>query len=327
MHAAVVTRFGEPGVFELMELPDPVPGPGQVAIDVSHAAVGLVDIYVRQGLYQDRAGLPRPPYVPGLEVAGTIRALGAGVEGFRVGEPVVTLSGTGAEGGYASVSVADAAMTASLEGAGVDPALAAAAVPNAATAYLALTRVAHLQPGERVLVHGALGGLASAFPGVARSLGAGGVVGTVRGASLAAAQASALPYDDVVASENLVDAVGDRRFDVVVDPVGGRLRTDTLQVMAPMGRMLLVGNASGDWQHTVDTNALWGGNLAILGFAVGFYLPAHPEQARPAAEGALKAVGQGLVDIHTQTLPLAEAAEAHRRLEHGSVGGRILLTP
>jgi NADPH2:quinone reductase len=310
-----------------MELPDPVPGPGQVAIDVSHAAVGLVDIYVRQGLYQDRAGLPRPPYVPGLEVAGTIRALGAGVEGFRVGEPVVTLSGTGAEGGYASVSVADAAMTASLEGAGVDPALAAAAVPNAATAYLALTRVAHLQPGERVLVHGALGGLASAFPGVARSLGAGGVVGTVRGASLAAAQASALPYDDVVASENLVDAVGDRRFDVVVDPVGGRLRTDTLQVMAPMGRMLLVGNASGDWRHTVDTNALWGGNLAILGFAVGFYLPAHPEQARPAAEGALKAVGQGLVDIHTQTLPLAEAAEAHRRLEHGSVGGRILLTP
>jgi NADPH2:quinone reductase len=310
-----------------MELPDPVPGPGQVAIDVSHAAVGLVDIYVRQGLYQDRAGLPRPPYVPGLEVAGTIRALGAGVEGFRVGEPVVTLSGTGAEGGYASVSVADAAMTASLEGAGVDPALAAAAVPNAATAYLALTRVAHLQPGERVLVHGALGGLASAFPGVARSLGAGGVVGTVRGASLAAAQASALPYDDVVASENLVDAVGDRRFDVVVDPVGGRLRTDTLQVMAPMGRMLLVGNASGDWQHTVPTNALWGGNLAVLGFSVGFYLPSHPEQAVPAAQGALKAIGQGLVDIRIQTLPLAKAAEAHRRVENGSVGGRILLTP
>ena len=105
MHAAVVTRFGDPGVFELTELPDPVPGPGQVAIDVSHAAVGLIDVYIRQGLYKDRQGLPQPPYVPGLEVAGTIRALGEGVEGFRVGEPVVTLSGTGAEGGYASVSV------------------------------------------------------------------------------------------------------------------------------------------------------------------------------------------------------------------------------
>ena len=76
MHAAVVTRFGEPDVFELTELPDPVPGPGQVAIDVSHAAVGLVDVYIRQGLYRDRAGLPQPPYVPGLEVAGTIRTLG-----------------------------------------------------------------------------------------------------------------------------------------------------------------------------------------------------------------------------------------------------------
>jgi NADPH2:quinone reductase len=305
MHAAVVTRFGEPGVFELTELPDPVPGLGQVAIDVSHAAVGLVDVHIRQGLYKDRQGLPQPPYVPGLEVAGTIRALGEGVEGFRIGEPVVTLSGTGAEGSYASVSVVDAAMTASLEGTGVDPALAAAAVPNAATAYLALTGVAHLQPGERVLVHGALGGLASAFPGVARIL----------------------PYDDVVASEDLADAVGDQRFDVVIDPVGGQLRTETLQVMAPRGRMLLMGNASGDWQHTVQTNALWVGNLAMLGFSVGFYLPAHPEQARPAAQVALKAVSQGLVGIRTQTLSLAEAAEAHRRIESGTVGGRILLTP
>jgi NADPH2:quinone reductase len=327
MHAAVVTCFGEPGVFELTELPDPVPGPGQVAIDVSHAAVGLIDVYIRQGLYKDRQGLPQPPYVPGLEVAGTIRALGQGVEGLRVGEPVVTLSGTGAEDGYASVAVVDAALTASLEGTGVDPALAVAAVPNAATAYLALTSVAHLQPGERVLVHGALGGLASAFPGMARTLGAGGVVGTVRRASLADARASGLPYDEVVASEDLAESVGGQRFDVVVDPVGGRLRTDTLPVMAPMGRMLLVGNASGDWDHTVQTNGLWGGNLAMLGFAVGYYLPAHPEQARPAAQAALTAVSQGVVGVHTHTLPLAEAAEAHRRVESGSVGGRILLMP
>lgn len=76
----------------------------------------------------------------------------------------------------------------------------------------------------------------------------------------------------------LMSLLGDQRFDVVVDPVGGQLRTDTLRVMAPMGRMLLVRNASGDWQHTVQTNALWGGNLAMLGFVAGMYLPAHPEQ-------------------------------------------------
>jgi hypothetical protein len=169
-------------------------------------------------------------------------------------------------------------MTVSLDGTGVDPALAVAAVPNAATAYLALTEVAHLKPGERVLVHGALGGLASTFPGVARTLGAASVVGTVRRTSLAAGQASALPYERVIASEDLLDAVDGQRFDVVIDPIGGQVRTDSLQVMAPLGRMLLVGNASGDWEHTVSTNALWRANIALLGFNVGSYLPAHPEQ-------------------------------------------------
>ncbi|MFF0598669.1 quinone oxidoreductase family protein [Streptomyces antibioticus] len=327
MHAAVVTTFGSADVFELTELPAPVPGPGQVAIDVTHAAVGLIDVYLRQGLYKDQKGLPQPPYVPGLEVAGTVRALGDGVEGLRVGEPVVTLSGTGAEGGYASFAVVDAAMTVGLEGSGVDPALAVAAVPNAATAYLALTEVAHLKAGEHVLVHGALGGLASAFPGMARTLGAAGMTGTVRRPSLERARASALPYDEVLASDDFAETVGDRRFDVVVDPVGGQVRTDSLRVMAPLGRMLLVGNASGDWQHAVPTNHLWGGNLAMLGFAVGYHLPAHPEQARPAARAALEAIRQGLMPIDVQTLPLSQAGEAHRRIENGSVGGRLVLTP
>ncbi|GIF71597.1 zinc-binding dehydrogenase [Asanoa siamensis] len=96
--------------------------------------------------------------------------------------------------------------------------------------------------------------------------------------------------------------------------------------MAPMARMLLVGNGSGDWSHRVDTNTLWGGNLGLLGFNVGWYLPHHPEQAGPAAEHALRAIRAGLLDIRTETLPLADAAEAHRRLAAGAVGGRILLT-
>jgi NADPH:quinone reductase len=327
MRAAVVTRFGAPDVFELSEMPDPIPGPGEVSIDVAYAAVGLVDIFVRQGLYKERDGLPQPPYVPGLEVAGSIRELGDGVDGFTVGEPVVTVTGTGAEGGYASISVVDARFVVSLTSSGVDPALAVATVPNAATANLALTRVAHLQEGETVLVHGALGGLASTFPGVARSLGASTVVGTVRPASLATAETSGLPYDRVIASDELPTALIDQRFDVVIDPVGGDLRTASLAVMAPLGRLLAVGNASGDWQHTVETNRLWVSNLAILGFSAGSYLPTHPELVRPAAKGAIKAVSAGLVDLHADTLPLEEAAEAHRRFEAGQVNGRILLVP
>jgi len=153
-------------------------------------------------------------------------------------------------------------------------------------------------------VHGALGGLASTFPGVARSLGASTVIGTVRATSLPTAVASGLPYDRVIASDEFPNALVDERFDVVIDPVGGDLRTSSLGVMAPLGRLLAVGNASGDWQHTVETNRLWFSNLAILGFSVGSYLPTHPELARPAAEGALRAVSAGLVNLHTDILPL-----------------------
>jgi NADPH2:quinone reductase len=97
--------------------------------------------------------------------------------------------------------------------------------------------------------------------------------------------------------------------------------------MASLGRMLLVGNAGGDWQQTVATNDLWLGSLAMAGLSSGYYFPAHPGRAQPAAWGAINAVSQGLVDIRIEVLPLAEAAEAHRRAETGSVAGRILLAP
>src|SRR3984885_10663689 len=178
MQAVQASQFGDPSVLRVVELPDPTPGPGQIAIDVTYAAVGLIDVFLRQGLYKDRPGLPQPPFVPGLEVAGTVRELGAGVTGCAVGERVVTFSATGA-GGSRSIYVADEALVVSTEGYDIDPAVAAAVVPNAAMAYLAFANVARLAAGESVLIHGALGGFAAAFPGIARQLGASRVVGTV----------------------------------------------------------------------------------------------------------------------------------------------------
>lgn len=326
MKAVHVTRFGGPDVLALTDLPDPTPGPGQLAIDVSHAAVGLIDLYIRQGLYRDRAGLPQPPYVPGLEVAGTVRALGAGVTGFAVGEPVVALSDNGT-GGYAAVRVADVGRVVSITGHDLDLALAVAMVPNAIMAHVALTRVAHLTAGERVLVHGALGGFASAFPGIARQLGASRVVGTVRAGKTDAAAASQLPYDAIVDSAQLPDVLGDETFDVVIDPVGGVVRTQSLGLLAPFGRLLLVGNASGDWEHQISSNAMWFGNVTVAGFNAGGYLPAHPAAIPAAAEAARTAVAAGLANTEIEVLPLADAAIAHQRLENHTVNGRIVLTP
>jgi NADPH2:quinone reductase len=326
MKAVQATGFGDPAVLTLVDLPDPTPGPGQMSIDVTHAAVGLVDVFLRQGLYKDRPGMPQPPFVPGLEVAGTVRALGEGVTGFRVGEKVVSMSGSGT-GGYASVYIAEAPRVVSTEGYDLDPALAVSAVPNAAMAHVALTRVAHLAEGESVLVHGALGGFAAAFPGIAKQLGASRVVGSVRPSKLAAAARTKLPYDRVVDSAELLDALGGAKFDVIVDPVGGELRTQSLDLLAPGGRLLAVGNASGDWTHRIDSNRLWLGSITVSGYSSGVYLPAHPQAVGPALEAALTAVAAGLGDMEIDVLPFAAAATAHERMESRALDGRIVLTP
>jgi NADPH:quinone reductase len=194
----------------------------------------------------------------------------------------------------------------------IDPAVAAAAVPNAAMAYLAFANVARLSPGESVLIHGALGGFAAAFPGIARQLGASRVVGTVRPNKLGAAAVTKLPYDKIVDSSGLPDVLAGEKIDVIIDPVGGAVRTHSLDLLAPGGRLVLAGNASGEWGHQLDSNRLWYGGLTVSGFNAGAYIPSHPQEVRPAAEAALKAVAAGLAQTEIDVLAFAEAVTAHQ---------------
>jgi NADPH:quinone reductase len=326
MKAVQATRFGEPTVLELVELPDPTPGPGEIAIDVTHAAVGLIDLFFREGRFKDQPAMPQPPFVPGLEVTGTVRALGDAVSGFEIGEKVVSMS-NGGIGGYASIFIAQASLVVSLTNHDINPALAVSVVPNAAMAHVALTCVAHLAEGESVLIHGALGGFAAAFPGMAKHLGAGRVVGTVRTGKLQAAATTKLPYDKIVDSAELPTALGAERFDVVIDPVGAELRSQSLDLMRPGGRLIAVGNASGDWGHSVDTNRLWIASVAVMGFNAGAYLPTHPHTVRPALEAAVQAVTAGLGQTEVDVLPFSEAVTAHQRMASRTLNGRIALTP
>lgn len=325
MRAVYATAFGHPSVLTVGERPDPTPGPGEVTIDVTHSAVGMVDLLFRQGAFADSPGMPQPPFVPGLEVSGTIRQLGEDVTDFRVGEQVVAMSQTGT-GGYASVYVANAAFVISIDGFGIDPAIAVSMIPNAAMAHAALTEVAHLKAGESVLVHGALGGLASAFPGVAKRLGASRVVGTVRPGKLDAATSTKLPYDQIVDSTQFLDVLSGEKFDVVVDPVGGDIRSQSLALMGPGGRLIAAGNASGDWGHTVVDSQLWLGSVTIAGFSAGALLPAHPHVVRPALEAARAAVAAGLGETVVEALPFEQAAVAHQRMESRELTGRFVLT-
>lgn len=318
MRAMVVTSFGGVETLEELDIDAPEPGPGDVSIDVDYAAVGLLDVLVRRGELPE---LVKPPFVPGLEVAGRIRAVGEGVSGLSVGDSVVSLSRpTG--GGYAEVAVAAAALSIPFDAQKIDPATAVATVPNLVTAVGALSLAGRIRDGESVLVLGAGGGLASTFPAAARSLGAARVVGIVSSESKAAA-VRGFGFDDVIIAARLEDL--DERFDIIVDPVGGELRTKSMNLLAPLGRLLAVGNASGDADTSVGANELWLSNAGVIGFNVGGLLAAQPDIARQLADRALDLLQKDAVHIPVETIPLAEAAEAHRRLESRTIAGKIVL--
>jgi NADPH:quinone reductase len=324
MHAVIISQFGGPEVLTPVELPDPQPGPGQLSIDVTHAAVGMIDVMFRRGDRADDDRFPRPPFVPGIEVAGFVREVGAGVDQFKVGDRVVTLSLVEL-GGYATVALADAARTVSLEGVDVDTAQAIAALPNAVTAHLALTRAVRLDAGDTVLVHGATGGLASAFPAVSRALGARRLIGTV-GQDTRIEAALALGYDTVITSADFPAALEGEQVDIVVDPVGGELRKPSLDVLGPMGQLLIVGHASRTADEPFTGDDLWTRSIGATGFAVGAFLQADPSRAQPALEAVWPLVADGTLRVPVQTLPLAEAAVAHRQLEERTNTGRLILT-
>ena len=325
MRVMAISRFGAPEVLTALERPVPSPGPGEVAIDVAYAGVNFAEILFRRGAVD----VPLP-YVPGIQVAGHVRALGAGVTTLRVGEPVAALTIMDG-GGYAEVALAPATLTFSLEdlGGDVDLATAAAATVNVTTAYAVLTEVARLRPGERVLVHAAAGGVGGALGQVARILGAGMVLGTVGSVGKADA-AEKLGYDRVCPREGFVEAAlvatGGARLDVVVDPIGGPARAVSLLALGPLGRLVVMGNASGAPDVAFKANDLWFSGKGVLGFNLRDLAENAPERVAPLARKALAAVARGAVRVPlAATLPLADAVEAHRRLEGGATTGTLVL--
>jgi NADPH:quinone reductase len=324
MHAVTITRYGGPEVLTEIELPDPHPQAGQISIDVTHAAVGMIDVIFRRGDRADDDRFPSPPFVPGIEVAGLVREVGDGVDQFRVGERVVTLSLIEL-GGYATVAVADAARTVSLDGIDIDTAEALAVLPNAVTAHLAFTHAVRIDGGETVLVHGATGGLASTFPAVARAIGARRLIGTFSGDAHIEA-ALALGYDTVITTASFPAALEREKVGIVVDPVGGELRKPSLDVLAAQGQLLIVGHASTNPDEPFTGDDLWLRSIGATGFTVGTFLQADPSRAQPAVDAVSRLIIDGTLRVPVQTLKLAQAADAHRQLEQRTNTGRLILT-
>ncbi|MFG1943921.1 zinc-binding alcohol dehydrogenase family protein [Nonomuraea sp. NPDC048826] len=315
MRAITIPEFGTADVLRLDDVEVPEPGPGQVSVDVAYAGANFAEILYRRGVVD----VPLP-FVPGIEVSGHVRALGPGVEGLRVGQAVAALTIVDS-GGYAEVVTTSADLVAPLDGYDLGLDVAAGLPSNSATAFLVLDRVARVEPGEDVLVHAAAGGAGSQLGQAARLLGAGRVVGAV-GSPAKIEAARAFGYDEVVLRERVAEA---GRFDVVVDMVGGAARRSSLDLLAPMGRMVVMGNASGAEDVGISADELWFTNKTVSGFNLAAFSAAFPEEAGRALRRAVAAAAGKELRVHVESLRLEEAARAHRRIESGSTTGKLVL--
>lgn len=272
------------------------------------------------------------PFIPGLEVAGHIRALGEGVEGLRVGQPVAAFT---MSGGYAEVALAQAILTFPLDGPGgtIDLTTAAGFPTIVPTAYDLLVRVARLQRGESVLIHAAAGGVGIIAGQIARHLGAGLIIGTVSSLKKAI-YARSFGYDQVILRDDFLQGVrgltNGRGVDIVLEGVGEPARSQSLSILAPFGRLVIFGNASDGVGRPQDIPLTPGTflaeNKAIMGYSIGSLSSSAPHLVAATARQTLDLIAHSQVRIDiTDILPLEQAGEAHRRLESRETTGKLLL--
>jgi NADPH:quinone reductase len=301
--------------FHLAEVPEPAPGPGQVAIRVAYAGIQWGDVLVRDGHFP----YPRP-FVPGFEASGHVIAAGAGVEDVRAGDEVIALTAAGA---YAEVAVAPAALT--FPAAGLGLRTAAASGWSTPTAYDLINTVARVQPGDKVLIHAAAGGVGTMAAQYARLAGAGRVTG-IAGHPGRAAYAASFGYDRVLTRAQFPAALGDETFDVILDPVGGPTRTASLQRLAPHGRLAAYGNIATFEPVTVSANDLLMTGASLLTYNSSLLSQTDPGRLAGSARAALQflATGQVRTDI-TAEYEMAELGTAIQRLAGGATHGKSIL--
>jgi NADPH:quinone reductase len=321
MRAIQMTEFGGPEVLRVAELPRPAPGPGEAVIAVTRAGLNFADTHTRTNSYVQEAALP---LVPGGEVAGILE---------ETGERVVALVGTG---GYAEYATAPRDRIFAIPE-GLDDGTALALVIQGTTAWHLLRTSARLVEGESVVVHSAAGGVGSLATQLAAAFGAGRVIATAsseekRRVALDLGADVAIEAAPVGLTERLIEANEGRELDVVLDSSGGEVFDASIRALAPFGRIVVNGIATGE-QNIVRTGSLLRHSRAAIGFYLFHCLPGPQRVARPgmfaealddlfarAARGELRA-------IVGHTYPLEQAAEAQTDLRARRTTGKLLLDP
>lgn len=324
MRAITIAGKGGPDVLQLSDLPLPVPGPGEILIKVAAAGINRPDVMQRKGLYPAPKG--HSP-LPGLEVSGTVAALGPGTQRFKIGDEILALVNGG---GYAEYAVAteSAAMAKPASLSFVE----AAAIPE--TFYTVWHNVFErggLKAGERFLVHGGAGGIGVTAIQLAKAFGA-HVTATV-GSDEKCAICQALGADRVInyKSEDFAEVVkadtGGRGVDVVLDIIGGDYIEKNIKSLAEDGRLVNIAYQKGS-SATIDFMRVMLKRLTITGSTLRIRSEdVKSSIARAVEERVLPLVVSGQIKVPIDsTFPLDRAADAHVRIDSSEHVGKIVLT-
>jgi NADPH2:quinone reductase len=324
MRAIVVDRWMEPGELAVSERPAPVVGPGQLGVEVRAAGCNFFDILLVQGRYQVK---PPFPFVPGGEVAGVVREVGAGVTGFAPGDRVLAAVPMG---GYAERIALPAAFAHRMpeemsfeEG---------AALPIVyPTSYAGLVFRAALQRGETLLVHAAAGGVGLAAVQIGKALGA-RVIATAGGVeklhvALEAGADVGIDYSEEDFVERVKEFTGGRGADVIYDSVGGDVFDRSLKCIAWNGRLLVIGFASGTIP-TVAANRILLKNVSVVGLHWGAYAKHEPARVPETFAALFRLYAEKQIrPVIYRSYPLEEAADALAALGSRKTHGKVVLRP
>jgi NADPH:quinone reductase len=323
MRAVVIREPGEPEVLDLAVVPRPEPGAGEVRVRVATSGLNRADLLQRRGRYPVPPGYPKD--IPGLELAGTVDALGVGVTRWSLGDAVMGILGGG---GYAEHALSPASTLVPVP-AGMDPATAGAIPEVYMTAYDAVFLQERLVAGETLLVHAVGSGVGTAAVQLARRAGA-EVIGTSRTPEkLEQARGVGLQHGVLADDgwpERVLELTDGRGVDVVLDLVGGPYLEGNQRVIAERGRHIVVGVPGGS-EATISLRHLMGRRASIRGTVLRARpLPEKEALARAFTEEVLPGFAAGeLRPVVDRTFPAAEAAEAHRYMEENRNFGKILL--
>jgi NADPH2:quinone reductase len=322
MKAILVSDFGGPDMLKYTEMEIPTIKPTEVLIRVEATSVNFADIKARYG----QKGASNPPFIPGLDATGVVDQIGSEVENIKVGQRVIAFPHNGS---YAEYIIADEKLTFVIPDT-MSVELAAASPIVSFLSYKLLADIARLEQGETVLIHSAAGGVGTTAVQLAKLLGAGKVIGTVgneRKAPIAfeAGADHVLCYEKGDFAKEVNELTEGQGVHLILDSIAGNVTEQSLNCLAPYGRLINFGNSSGGIGR-FQTADLHASCRSVLGFSLGTTRKKRPDLIRDTAKKVLPYLIDGRLKIKIgQQFSLEQAAEAQQWVESRQSIGKVLL--